>query len=73
MPNNHNAFLSSSLRLIAVTAAAGAVSSAQAKTPGRDLLCDEVCHPVMTIAETEALIGIADWQTCVILCSLPAR
>ena len=63
MPNNHNTFLSSSLRLIAVTAfATGAASSAQAKTPGKTYCENEVCHRVMTIAETEALIGIADWQ-----------
>jgi rare lipoprotein A len=63
MPHNHNAFLSSRLRLIAVTAfATGAALSAQAKTPGKTYCENEVCHRVMTIAETEALIGIADWQ-----------
>ena len=63
MPNNQQRFSRRSVRLIAVTAfATGAASSAQAKTPGKTYCENEVCHRVMTIAETEALIGIADWQ-----------
>jgi rare lipoprotein A len=62
MPNTNNVFRSK-VRLIALIAiATAAASSAQAKTPGKTYCENDVCHRVMTIAETEALIGIADWQ-----------
>ena len=49
--------------MITVTAfAAVAGSSVQSKTPGKTYCENEVCHRVMTIAETEALIGKAVWQ-----------
>jgi rare lipoprotein A len=64
MLNTHDTFRSSKLRLmIAVMAfAVAAASSAQAKTPGKTYCENEVCHRVLTLAETEALIGIAVWQ-----------
>lgn len=58
-----NSYFRSKVRLIASMAIATvAAGSAQAKTPGKTYCENDVCHRVMTIAETEALIGIADWQ-----------
>ena len=64
MLDNRKTPLASTLRLmITVTAfAAAAGSSAQSKTPGKTYCENEICHRVLTIAETEALIGRADWQ-----------
>ena len=63
MLNNYSTFRSSKLSLViavtAFTTAAG--SSAQTKTPGKTYCENEVCHRVMTVGETEALIGITDW------------
>lgn len=64
MLNNHDALRPSKLSLAMAVAALATVagSSAKAKTPGKTYCYNEVCHRVITIAETEALIGKTDWQ-----------
>ena len=64
MVNNYEASRSSKLSLLMAVAvfATEAGSSAEAKTPGKTYCENDVCHRVITIAETEALVGKTDWQ-----------